>query len=187
MKELKDYIQSSIFADENELELFLSRFEERTIKKGKFILRQGQLCTNYFFIKAGVLRIYFDANGKQVTGWIALEGEFFTELSSLKNQQPTHFNIQALTDTHLLFISNANMESLYKQFPRWQQFGRHVWETAFLRIVDGILSFQTLTAEERYLKLMNQTDLLQNVSLKDLSSFLGITPTSLSRLRKNIT
>jgi hypothetical protein len=78
------------------------------------------------------------------------------------------------------------MEQLYGQFPQWQQLGRQVWETAFLKVIDGIINFQTLTAEERYLRTLQQVGLRQRISLKDLSSYLGITSTSLSRLRKYI-
>ena len=78
------------------------------------------------------------------------------------------------------------MELLYKQFPAWQQFGRQIWENAFLKVINGILSYQTMTAEERYLHMMKQSALLQRVPLKQLASYLGITQTSLSRLRKNI-
>lgn len=115
-----------------------------------------------------------------------MENEFFTDLSSLKNKNPSKFNFQAIEDTILLTIKADKMEQLYKQFPKWQQFGRQIWETNFMNLVEGIISFQTLTAEERYLALMKDSEFLQRVPLKHLASFLGITQTSLSRLRKKI-
>ena len=78
------------------------------------------------------------------------------------------------------------MENLYKQFPLWQEFGRQVWEKTFLKLLEGIISFQTMTAEERYLSAMQESELLKRVPLKYLASYLGMTPTSLSRLRKTI-
>ena len=99
---------------------------------------------------------------------------------------PSRFYIQALEDTVLLTIKSDKMTQLYKEFPAWQQFGRQIWETNFLNLVEGVMGFQTLTAEERYLTAMEASDLLQRVPLKHLASFLGITPTSLSRLRKTI-
>ena len=76
------------------------------------------------------------------------------------------------------------MEELYLQFSVWQEFGRRIWETNFLKLIEGLTSFQTMSAEERYLKAMQESNLIQRVSQKHLASFLGITPTSLSRLEK---
>ena len=186
MQQLINYIKSQIIIDDNELQFILSSFKERMVVREQFVLKQGHVANDYFFIKSGGLRIYMINHDKQVTGWIALENEFFTELSSLKNQAPSRFNIQAIEDTAMLTIDRNTMHRLYNEFPCWQQFGRQVWENAFLKVIDGIISFQTMTAEERYVNAMQQSDLLQRVPLKDLSSYLGITPTSLSRLRKNI-
>jgi CRP-like cAMP-binding protein len=186
METLKSYIKSQIKIDEADLEIILTNFNELKISKDRFALKQGQLVTNYYFIKSGGFRIYFDHNDKQITSWIALENEFFSDLSSLKNQFPSKFNIQAIEDTVLLTIKYDKMEQLYKQFPLWQQFGRQVWEANFLKLVEGVIKFQTLTAEERYLSAMEESELIQRVPLKHLASFLGITPSSLSRLRKTI-
>ncbi len=184
MERLKNYIKSQILIDETDLASILSNFKELKIPKGRFVLKKGQVATNYFFVKSGGLRVYFDHNERQVTGWIALENDFFTDLSSLKTQTPSHFYIQAMEDTVLLTIKSDKMNELYKQFPLWQQFGRQIWETTFLRLLQCIIGFQTMTAEERYMTAMEDSDLLKRVPLKYLASYLGITPTSLSRLRK---
>ncbi|WP_412476569.1 Crp/Fnr family transcriptional regulator [Flavobacterium sp. TBRC 19031] len=186
MTDLGDFIKSQINISENELQNVLSHFQERNIKKGKFLIKNGQVVTSYYFIKSGGLRIYFDKDDRQITGWLAFQSDFFTELNSLKSGHPTQFNIEAIEDTILLSIDKTQMEKLYKEFPFWQQFGRQIWEDAFLKVINGILSYQTMTAEERYLNMMKQSDLLQRVPLKQLASYLGITQTSLSRLRKSI-
>jgi CRP-like cAMP-binding protein len=186
MDTLKSFIKSQIQIDEADLEIIVSNFKELKIVKERFTLKQGQIATNFFFVKSGGLRVYFDHNDKQITSWIALENEFFTDLSSQKNQMPSKFNIQAIEDTILLTIKSDKMEQLYKQFPLWQQFGRQIWEVNFINLVEGVIRFQTLTAEERYLSVMRESELLQRVPLKHLASFLGITQTSLSRLRKKI-
>ena len=186
MRELNDFIKSQINISDEELQIVLSNFHERTIDKGRFLIRKGQIVTSYYFIKSGGLRIYFDKDDKQITGWLAFQNDFFTELQSLKSGQPTLFTIQAIETSTLMIIDKSQMEVLYKQFPLWQQFGRQVWENAFLKVIHAILGYQTMTAEERYLAMMKQSDLLQKVPLKQLASYLGITQTSLSRLRKNI-
>jgi CRP-like cAMP-binding protein len=186
MIELSNFIKAQINISDNDLQTILSNFQERTVEKDKFVIKKGQVVAAYFFIKSGGLRIYFDKADREITGWLAFENDFFTELNSLKSGQPTQFNIQAIEKTTLLTIDKQQMDRLYKQFPVWQQFGRQIWENAFLKVIDGILSYQTMTAEARYLSMMQRSDLLQKVPLKQLASYLGITQTSLSRLRKNI-
>lgn len=101
-------------------------------------------------------------------------------------QKPTRFNIEAIVDTELIYIDMANMEKLYKQFPAWQEFGRITWEAMAVRMIDQILNFQTLSAEERYLNLISNSKVAQTVPVKQIASYLGITPNALSRIRKNI-
>ena len=85
----------------------------------------------------------------------------------------------------MLVISAEKMEELYSRFPEWQQFGRLVWEDAIVGMIQGIMRFQSLSAEERYLYEV-QSDFLKRLPLKQLASYLGMTPTSLSRLRKKM-
>lgn len=186
MIELKKLITSLVAIDEESLRMILSEFTFRTVLQDDFLLRQGQVAHEYLFVSKGGFRIYLADGDKEITVWMALENNFFCELSSLKTQRPSRFNIQAMKTSEVFSISKEKMERLYQRFPAWQAFGRHVWEAAFLSILDGILAHQTLTAEERYLNAMKHSQLLQHISLKDLASYLGITPTSLSRLRKKI-
>ncbi|MGA0560673.1 Crp/Fnr family transcriptional regulator [Larkinella sp. VNQ87] len=186
MDELATLIRSQISVSEPDLTLILSHFKEHRVAKDRFLLQRGQIVTSYYFIQSGGLRIYFDKDDQQITVWLAFANEFFTELGSLKTGKPSPFTIQALEDTTLFLISSQDMDALYRQLPAWQQFGRQVWENAFLNLIEAVISHQTLSAEERYRQLMQQSDLLQKIPLKQLSTYLGITPTSLSRIRKNI-
>lgn len=172
--------------DDKDLECILSYFQEVNVKKDGYALKEKQVSTKYYFIKSGGVRIWFSKHGKPVTAWLLFENSFFSDLASLKLGQPAHFNIQAVADTSLYAIDKNAMEYLYTQFPLWERFGRLYWENAFLKVIDGFIKFQTLTAEERYLVIMQQSDLLQKIPLKQLASYLGITPTSLSRIRRNI-
>lgn len=186
MDELACFIKSKINIDNQDLEYILSYFKEISFKKDVYVLRERHYSTNYYFVKSGGVRIWFNKGEKPITAWLLFENDFFSELSSLKSGKPTRFNIQAITDTTLFAIDKNSMDELYERFSQWQLFGRLIWETAFLKVINGIINHQTLTAEERYLAAMQQSDLLQKIPLKQLASFLGMTPTSLSRLRKKI-
>jgi CRP-like cAMP-binding protein len=186
MKQLTDFIKSKIHIEETDLQVVLSKFKERTVNKGQFILKKGQIAHQYFFIKSGGCRFFYGDYDQENTTWVVFQDDFFTEISSLNPQKPTRFNVEAIETTELLYIEKSDMDALYKQIPAWQEFGRKTWETMSVRMIEQILSFQTLTAEERYLEFMKNPDLIQKVPVKNLASYLGITPNALSRIRKNI-
>jgi CRP-like cAMP-binding protein len=186
MKQLTDFIKSKIHIEETDLQVVLSKFKERTVNKGQFILKKGQIAHQYFFIKSGGCRFFYGDYDQENTTWVVFQDDFFTEISSLNPQKPTRFNVEVIETTKLLYIEKSDMDALYKQIPAWQEFGRKTWETMSVRMIEQILSFQTLTAEERYLEFMKNPDLIQKVPVKNLASYLGITPNALSRIRKNI-
>jgi CRP-like cAMP-binding protein len=186
MKQLSDFIKSKVSIDETDLQIILSKFNEQTVAKGKFVLKKGQVANQYFFIVSGGLRFSYGEYDIRDTSWVVFQNQFFTEMSSLMPQKPTRFHIEAIEETVLLYLSKAEMELLYRQFPVWQEFGRKTWEGLAVGMIDQIVSFQTLTAEERYLEFMKSPEIMQKVPVKNLASLLGITPNALSRIRKNI-
>ncbi|WP_158798375.1 Crp/Fnr family transcriptional regulator [Pedobacter sp. L105] len=186
MKELSDFIESRVTINGADLDLIVTCFKFKQVKKGQLILKRGQIAYQYFYIKSGALRFFFGEFNEQLTAWVVFQDEFFTEISSLNPQKPTRFNIEAIEDTELLYIDKPDMEKLYREFPAWQEFGRVTWEAMAVRMIDQIISFQTLSAEERYLEFMAKSELIKRVPVKQIASYLGITPNALSRIRKNI-
>ncbi|WP_103068497.1 Crp/Fnr family transcriptional regulator [Aquimarina sediminis] len=186
MEKLTNYINSYITITEKELEIVLSFFKKREIPKGQFVLKEKQLVTDYYFIDSGGLIIYDLKNNIQSTRYFAFENELITDISKIKTRERSDSYIRTIEDTILYTITYQKMEELYDRFPFWQKFGRLVWEDAFISVLFGIHNFQSLTAKERYLDLLKRSDLINRVPLKDLSLFLGITPSSLSRIRKEI-
>ena len=186
MNGFSDFLKSKIAIDKADLQIILAHFKTRRVKKGQLILKRGQIAYQYFYINSGALRFFFGEFEEQLTAWLVFQGEFFTEISSLNPQKPTRFNIEAIENTELIYIDMADMEKLYKQFPSWQEFGRITWEAMAVRMIDQILNFQTLSAEERYLHLISNSKVGQTVPVKQIASYLGITPNALSRIRKNL-
>ncbi len=186
MEEFITFIKTIIWIDDLDLQLVLSRCKERQIPKGKMILRKGQIANQYFFIVSGGIRFFYNRNDQEITTWVTFKSEFFTEISSLNPQKPSRFNIEAIEDSKLVVIDKKDMDFLYGHIAVWEEFGRKIWEAMSVRMIDQILNFQTLTAEERYLEFMNNPEFLQKVPIKQLAAVLGITPNALSRIRKNI-
>jgi len=186
MDQLSLFIKSRVAVSDNELQAILSKFKSKSFDKGQFILRRGQIARHYYYLHSGALRFCYGEAEQENTAWLALQNEFFTEISSLSPQVPTRFNIEAIEASEILYIDKDDMEALYKQFPVWQEFGRKLWEAMSVRMIDQIVSFQTLSAEDRYLEFMKTPQFIRRVPVKYLASFLGITASSLSRIRKNI-
>ena len=186
MEKLIKYIGKYVTLEKEELETILSFFKRKTLLKDKFIMKKEQVVTDYYFIASGGLIIYDVEDNIQYTRYFAFENELIADISKIKKKKRSKSYIKAIEDTELYSISYNDMEMLYDRFPLWQKFGRLVWEDAFTSVLYGIHNFQTLTAKERYLDLLKRSDLIFRVPLKDLSLFLGITPQSLSRIRKEI-
>ncbi|WP_435263667.1 Crp/Fnr family transcriptional regulator [Tenacibaculum sp. nBUS_03] len=186
MEKLIKYINNYVSLEEEELEIVLSFFKEKKVLKDKFVIKKEQVVTDYYFVASGGLIIYDILQEVQYTRYFAFENEFIADVAKIKKRQRSDSYIRAIEDTELYSISFQDMETLYNRFPLWQKFGRLLWEDAFASVLYGIHNFQTLTAKERYLDLLKRSDLIFRVPLKDLSLFLGITPQSLSRIRKEI-
>ncbi|MGY3054002.1 CRP-like cAMP-binding protein [Pedobacter sp. UYEF25] len=186
MEEFIKFIKTIVGIDDFDLQLVLSRCSKRQIPKGKLILRKGQIANQYFFIISGGIRFFYDANGQENTTWVSFKNEFFTEISSLNPQKPSRFNIETIEDSELIVIDKKDMDFLYGHIAVWEKFGRKIFEEIAVRMIDQILNFQTLSAEERYLNFMNNPEMIQKIPVKQLAAVLGITPNALSRIRKNV-
>lgn len=186
MKKLEKYILSKISISKNHLQNILSAFEVNTYKKGQALIKSSQYITKYYFIAEGGIRVVISNNHKKITAWLVFENNFITDLKPLKSGLRGEKSIYALEDCVIYSIDSEKMNSLYDQFPEWQKFGRLIIEEALLNAIETLLSFQTMDAEARYLRLLRKSDAINRVPLKQLASYLGITPNSLSRIRKKI-
>src|SRR5687768_13486094 len=149
MKTLKDHIIRTISVTENELAHMINSFQSMSLDKDAHLLKAGQYCDNYYFVESGSLRIYTMVDNLVVTNWFAFEGNFFTDLESYTFQCQAKFNIQAIENCTLLYISRKNMNGLLQQYPAWNELVRKTWEQAFLRLTQIVLSVQTINARGR--------------------------------------
>jgi len=186
MKKLKSYIQSKVNLQDEQLEEIIKEFEYKDFKNDQPIIQLGQHVTKYYFIASGGIRIVIETPEKEVTAWLIFENNFFGDLEALKSGQVSRAKILAIDHTEIYGIKATKMHELYARIPKWQEFGRLMMEDAFLNVVESLISFQTLDAEARYLQLLEKSQAIHRVPLKQLATYLGITPNSLSRIRKNI-
>ena len=157
----------------------------KEIKPGEHILKEGQICSSYYFLTKGALRIFINHDGREITNWFAFENYFFTELESYNLRVPTKYIIEAIEECEIILIERSDMEYLLSRNISWQEYLRKNWESAFIKLNEAMVSFQSKPAQERYDELFAYPRLLQRTKQKDLSGMIGITPYSLSRIRKN--
>lgn len=169
---------------DSELIDIVSSFQTKIIKKNSYLLKAGQCCDGYYFVDKGAFRIYATINDIEITSWFAFKGYFFTELESYSTKTQSRFNIQAIEESTIFYISRKTMEIFMDKYPKWSEFVRKIWEFSFVKLQQVILSFQTQSAEERYEDLFNYPDFIQKTKQGDLASMIGITKFSLSRLRR---
>lgn len=185
MENLRKFIEQYVPLTETDWAEVQGRSQRRNVAKGHFYLRPGQVNGEFIFINQGTLRVFQTSpDGQEYTAWLAVTGQSFCDLASFRDQRPTRLSVQALADTSLIALPYADMQYLYQTMPVWQEFGRKLWEDVSVNLINTILSFQAEPAEVRYERLSNQRTLLQSAPLKYIAEFLGITPHTLSRLRR---
>jgi CRP-like cAMP-binding protein len=158
------------------------------IKKGELILREGQIAKTYGIILNGLIRSYvIDATGNEITTGFFGDTELYIEVASLFKQEPTQEYYQALTDCTLYEINFTEFQSLFINIPAFAEWGRAWMTQALSQQKERMLNMITRSAQERYLQLVQEKpQIIQNAALKYIASYLGITDTSLSRIRKEI-
>lgn len=178
---LSDYLPSV------ELAPMLDCFTLRRVRKHRFYITPGKSCDSIAFIQKGSFRVYFfDRKGKEVTTWFSFEGMVITDMLAFYTGNPASFYAQALEPCETYAIKKSQLEQLYLEHPVYQAFGRKFAEEALTMLMHRTLALQTQSPEERYLELLAQPEFMQKIPLKYLASYLGVTDTSLSRIRKRI-
>lgn len=178
-----------IFSDE-EWAIFSKHLYLRKLKKRDLLISMGQVCHEIAFILSGSFRLYFIKDGVEINNYFCFEQELISSYVSFLRQEPSPINIEALEDAELICFSHT-AQQLLLQNPainfKMEHFGRTVAEYLVCCYEDRVFSFITQTPEERYRQLLQkQPVFLRRVPQHYLANFLGITPVSLSRIRKRM-
>lgn len=155
--------------------------------KGDHFLKEGQRVSSYFVLNRGLIRAYFNKNGKEVNTWFGEEHQIFCSILPVYTEKPSFENIQFLEDSEVYAIAADNLETLYHSYPELNLIGRKIAEEVCVVLEKRITSLHTETAIERYHSLLKlQPNLLNRISLGHIASYLGITQETLSRIRKQL-
>jgi len=168
-----------------DLDAISAMFHKQSIAKGTYFLETGKTCDKLSFIQSGIMRIFVNNDGKEITQWISTAGYFITDLSSLIFESPARWTIQALTDTELWTINRADYTQIGKIVPSWHQLEKLFVAKCFTMLENRIFSHLSMTSEERYIHFFeHHKDLFNQVPLQYIASMLGMTPETFSRIRK---
>lgn len=185
MTELEKYIQTYFGVSNDELSEISSFFKPMQLKKDDYFLKKGRQSDRLGFVQSGIAREFVILDGKEVTKWISTNGYFVVDLSSFMFHVPARWNIQALTDCELYVINNADYKKIGQVVSSWPELEKLFIAKCFTVLEDRIITHLSMTAEERYHQLFNfNKELFNQVPLQYLASMLGMTPETLSRLRK---
>jgi CRP-like cAMP-binding protein len=187
MKNTLNFINTFDFLKEKEITAFSEKLNLKHFKKDDYLIKEGKYCKEVCFLESGSARAFHNINGNDITNWFVFNHMPLTSYFSFVTQSPSKETIQFLEDTTLYSINYNELQILYKEFHGIERLGREIAEFYFIWQEERTLSLQSLSAKERYEKLLIQeAHLLQKVSLGQIASYLGITQESLSRIRKNI-
>lgn len=186
MEKLIAFFRSSNLVSQQKAEELALQFAYKTLSKNEFFLHERQISNEYLFLEQGFMRAFaHDVNGNEVTTDFYTPGQVVFEVSSFFNRTASKENIQALTDCSGWFISYEQLNFFFHAIPEFRAFGRSILVKGFAALKVRMLSMITETAEERYATLLRtKPEILQAAPLKFIASYLGITDTSLSRIRK---
>ena len=160
----------------------------KKVRKRQFILQEGDVCKYSAFVEKGALRSYtIDEKGHEHIVQFAIEGWWISDMYSFITGEPSVYNIEVLEDSELLLLNNTSQEELSLKVPKFEHYQRLLVQGAYIALQRRLVLSLSQPAEEKYTRLINTyPDIVQRVPQHMIASYLGITPETLSRIRKQI-
>lgn len=187
-EELLKSIRERIAIPDDAIELLKTKFIPKKARKHQFLLGAGDVCQYLLFVERGFLRSFSDdGDGNEHTMQFAMEGWWISDMGSFLSGDPCQYNIEALETSELLLLSRPAMDELMDAIPSLQRYFLDLMQNHIIALQRRINVVQSMSAEETYLKLMEvNPQLINRASQQHIASYLGITPETLSRVRRRV-
>lgn len=165
-----------------------SFFAPKKLRKKQYLLQEGDPCRYIAFVEKGILRSYtVDDKGNEHIVQFAFEGWWISDQYSFFTGEPSTYNIDALEDCELLLLTKQTEEELMQRVPKLERYFRILLQNSLISTQRRLIASLSKSAEERYLEIIQSCpDIPQRVPQHMMASFLGITPETLSRIRRQI-
>jgi CRP-like cAMP-binding protein len=185
---LAEKIREKISLTEEEFEFCKTLFIPKKIRKKQYLLQAGDVCKYTAFVEKGILRSYtVDDKGNEHILQFALEGWWIADMYSFLTGEPSVYDIDALEDTEVLLLTREANERLYEKIPKFERYFRILIQNSMIAMQRRLSGTLSLTAEGKYLKVIEvYPDIIQRIPQHLVASYIGITPETLSRIRKQL-
>jgi CRP-like cAMP-binding protein len=185
---LENYIQTLLPMPSDKIKLVIENYEYVSLENHTILLQENKICREAYFLENGCIRSFiYNNDGQEVTINIFTAPCFVFDFLSFFKQQPSKENFQTLTECNIWKMNYDNLQKSFHAIPEFREFGRMMLVTNYSKLNDRMISMIKDNAEKRYLQLLEQNpNIFQVAPLKIIASYLGITDTSLSRIRKEI-
>jgi len=186
---LRRHIEKRVPLTDEEFNICKEFFTPRTIRKHQFLLNEGEVCRYLGYVNSGCMREYtIDNKGAEHIIQFAIEDWWVSDLNSFLSGLPATYNIEALHYSELLLLEKSSREQLLNACPKMERFFRILLESNYIATHQRVVASLSDSAEERYLKFIKTyPELYEKIPQHYIASYLGITPQSLSRIRKELT
>ncbi|MCT4582694.1 MAG: Crp/Fnr family transcriptional regulator [Flavobacteriales bacterium] len=188
MKELRTLLDELIDLNNEEWDAFNRAINEERFQSKTTIIKEGSIANKIYFIQSGLLRTYYLEEGKEVTTYFSCGGQFIGTFTSFISQQPSAEILETIAESVTYSLTYTALNLLYKKHPKFERLGRIWAEKNYLCTIERTTLMQTKTGKQKYLDFIKNYDkrIVLNAPQHQIASFLGITPESLSRIRKEI-
>lgn len=185
---LKLFLTSNLDIEEDEILSILKSCQVKNVKKEEYLLRENEHCKYTFFVESGLIRQYsIDDKGKEHTISFAPEDWFVSDRESVYFDEASSYYIQALEDSDVVMIDEDFFLKLSEEIPSFTDFNNKLLHNHIRHLQKRVNMLLSASAEQRYLEFVTMyPDILLRVPQTMIASYLGITPESLSRVRKEL-
>ncbi len=185
-KLLKHFTQFQQLSEEE-----ISAIDETMIvqhfKKGTILLREGQYSSDVYFVIEGIVRQYYVMDGTEKTSDFFTEGQWVVSTNNIAQNVPSNHFLECSSDCKLTVGKSEKGEGLYKKYPALETVSRKLMNQVFVEQQRKIETYILDSPTERYLKLLkSNSELFQKIPQYQIASYVGVTPESLSRIRKRL-
>lgn len=185
---LRAAIQRFVPLTAEEWEWLVPALQYRKLSRGERWISEGQKELHIGMVLEGNMRHYYTRDGEEKTTYFYFENHLISSYFSAITGKPSELTIEALTDCRLLTFPYAHLKLLYDRSPKWERFGRLLAEYIAMGLEERMAGLLLMSPEERYLRLLqgNKQKIIERIPQHYIANYLGITPVSLSRIRKRL-